>query len=135
MAELNVLMGKIYEKSEVQARIDCIVVNQSGESSVSYHETLLSPKYRVATYIGCALSFLQQLTGINIVMFYSSSILKSTGIKSTLVTALVGFVNFVSVFPTLVLFKKFGRKILLWTLSFAIAASLVGLGVCLIING
>ena len=67
-------------------------------------------------------------------MFYSSTILKSTGLKPTVVTALVGFVNFVSVFPTLILFKKFGRKILLWTLSFAIAACLIGLGVCLILN-
>ena len=67
-------------------------------------------------------------------MFYSSTILKSTGLKPTVVTALVGFVNFVSVFPTLILFKNFGRKILLWTLSFAIAACLIGLGVCLILN-
>jgi hypothetical protein len=68
-------------------------------------------------------------------MFYSSTILNSTGIKPSLVTALVGFVNCVSVFPTLYLFKKFGRKFLLWTLSFAIAAMLIGLGVCLLVNG
>jgi hypothetical protein len=55
--------------------------------------------------------------------------------KPTIVTALVGFVNFVSVFPTLILFKKFGRKILLWTLSFAISACLIGLGACLLLNG
>jgi hypothetical protein len=55
--------------------------------------------------------------------------------KPTIVTALVGFVNFVSVFPTLILFKKFGRKILLWTLSFAIAACLIGLGACLLLIG
>ena len=135
MAELNQIMGKIYAPSEVQARIDAIIVNDSKAGSPSYSETLCSPKYRIATYIGCALSFLQQLTGINVVMFYSSTILKSTGIKPTVVTALVGFVNFVSVFPTLILFKKFGRRILLWTLSFAIAACLVGLGVSLIVNG
>jgi MFS transporter, SP family, galactose:H+ symporter len=135
MGELNQIMGKIYTSSEVQARIDAIIINESNEGSPSYSETLCSPRYRIATYIGCALSFLQQLTGINIVMFYSSTILKSTGMKPTLVTALVGFVNFVSVFPTLILFKKFGRKILLWTLSFAISACLIGLGVCLILNG
>lgn len=67
-------------------------------------------------------------------MFYSSKILTSGTIKSTIITALVGIVNCVSVFPTIILFKKFGRKTLLWTLSLAIAASLIGLGVCLIVD-
>lgn len=67
-------------------------------------------------------------------IFYSSIILTSTGLAPNIVTALVGFVNCVSVFPTIIMFKKFGRKILLWTLSFAIAVSLIGLGVSLIIN-
>ena len=64
-------------------------------------------------------------------MFYSSNIMSSIeSLKPNVITAIVGFVNCVSVFPTLILFKKFGRKVLLWTLSFAIAASLVALGVC-----
>lgn len=77
---------------------------------------------------------LQQLSGINIVMFYSSTIMSSSGLPPNYITALVGFVNCVSVFPTIALFKKFGRKILLWTLSLAIAASLVGLGVSLLVD-
>jgi Na+/melibiose symporter-like transporter len=77
---------------------------------------------------------LQQLSGINIVMFYSSTIMSSSGLPANYITALVGFVNCVSVFPTIILFKKFGRKILLWTLSLAIAGSLIGLGVCLLQN-
>lgn len=84
--------------------------------------------------MGCTLSMLQQLSGINIVMFYSSTIMSSSGLPPNYITALVGFVNCVSVFPTIALFKKFGRKILLWTLSLAIAASLVGLGVCLLVD-
>jgi len=59
MGELNQVMGKIYAASEVQARIDGIIVNESSEGSPSYSETLFSPKYRIATYIGCGLSFLQ----------------------------------------------------------------------------
>ena len=67
-------------------------------------------------------------------MFYSSTIMSSAGLPANIITAIVGFVNCVSVFPTIIMFKKFGRKSLLWTLSFAIAASLIGLGVSLIIN-
>ena len=73
-AELNEIMGRIYSHDQVQSRIDEIVVGSSG-SSPSYKETLLSPKFRVATIIGCTLSLMQQLSGINIVMFYSSTIL------------------------------------------------------------
>jgi hypothetical protein len=67
-------------------------------------------------------------------MFYSSTILKSVSKQPTVITAFVGIVNCVSVIPTIYLFKKFGRKVLLWVFSFAIAGSLVGLGVSLIIN-
>ena len=67
-------------------------------------------------------------------MFYSSTIMSSSGLPPNYITALVGFVNCVSVFPTICLFKRFGRKVLLWTLSFAIAGSLIGLGVCLLVN-
>ena len=88
----------------------------------------------VATLIGCTLSLMQQLSGINIVMFYSSKILVSLPLRATLITALVGVVNCISVFPTIILFKKFGRKPLLWVFSFAISASLIGLGVCLIVS-
>ena len=131
-AELNAIMGKIYSHDQVQNRIDAIVIG-SGGNSPSYSETLTSPKYMVATLIGCTLSLLQQLSGINIVMFYSSTILTSLHMRATLITALVGIVNCVSVFPTIILFKKFGRKTLLWVFSFAISASLIGLGVCLIV--
>ena len=67
-------------------------------------------------------------------MFYSSNIMSSSGLPPNQITALVGFVNCVSVFPTIYLFSRFGRKILLWTLSLAIAGSLIGLGVSLLVD-
>lgn len=134
-AELNSIMGRIYSSDQVSKRIDAIVVSSDGaESSPSYKETLTSPKYRTATLIGCTLSLLQQLSGINIVMFYSSTIMSSSGLPPNKITALVGLVNCVSVFPTIYLFKRFGRKVLLWTLSLAISACLIGLGVALLVD-
>ena len=76
----------------------------------------------------------QQLSGINVVIFYSSFIMNQTGLPPNYITALVGFVNFITVFPTIYLFKRFGRRTLLWTLSLAIAASLVGLGVSILVG-
>jgi Na+/melibiose symporter-like transporter len=109
------------------------VVND-GVEAPSYKDTLCSPKYSKATLVGCTLAMLAQLTGINIVMFYSSTIMTSSGLAPNYITALVGFVNCASVFPTIGLFKKFGRKSMLWTMSLGIASMLIGLGVCLIVN-
>ncbi len=88
----------------------------------------------MSTLVGCLLSIFQQLSGINVVIFYSSTIMNQTGLAPNYITALVGFVNFITVFPTIYLFKRFGRRTLLWTLSLAIAASLVGLGVSLLVG-
>lgn len=126
-------MGKIYSSDQVKSRVDAIIINR-GDGVPSYGDTLCNPQYSRATLIGCLLSMLQQLTGINIVMFYSSTIMVSSGLAPNIITALVGTVNCLSVFPTIWFFKKFGRKTILWTLSFAIAASLIGLGVSLILN-
>jgi MFS family permease len=134
-AELNAIMGRIYQPDQVSKRIEGIIVSTGGaESSPSYGETLTGARYKYATLIGCLLSMFQQLSGINFVMFYSSNIMGGLGISANMITALVGFVNFVSVFPTLCLFKRFGRKTLLWTHSFMIAGTLIALGVCLIID-
>lgn len=67
-------------------------------------------------------------------MFYSSTIMVSSGLPPNIITALVGFVNFVSVFPSVFLIKRLGRKTILWTHSFLIAAMVIGVGASLILN-
>ena len=120
------------ELEEIRASVE---ESEGDEESrgVKFRDLLATPAIRRALFLGCGLMLLQQLSGINIVMFYSSTILTSLHMRATLITALVGIVNCVSVFPTIILFKKFGRKSLLWVFSFAISASLIGLGVCLIV--
>lgn len=98
-ANLNELMGKIYEVDRVGERIDAITIeNGSQVQGVTYGETFCSPRFKVATLVGCCLSVLQQLSGINAVMFYSSKIFKDVGWSARGGTALVGFVNMVSTF-------------------------------------
>jgi uncharacterized membrane protein len=118
---------------QVQNRIDAIVII-SGGNSPSDTENLNSPKYMVSKLIGCTLSLLQQLSDIIIVIFYSSTILASLLMRATLINSVVSVVSCISLFPYIILFKKFGRKSLLWVFSFAISASLIGLGVCLIVS-
>ncbi len=51
------------------------------------------------------------------------------GFRPNLGAAIVGLVNMISTFPTVFLMDRFGRKPLLWILSFVQAVLLVGLGV------
>lgn len=71
-AQLNQLMGKIYESDRIAERVNAIVIETGKAASPSFAETLCHPRYRFATILGCSLSVLQQLSGINAVMFYSS---------------------------------------------------------------
>lgn len=65
-------------------------------------------------------------------MFYSSTIFATSGFNPTVGTALVGVVNMVATLLSAFLLGLFGRKQLLWTLSFLMAIDLVGLGIAYI---
>jgi MFS family permease len=67
-------------------------------------------------------------------MFYSSTIFVSSGFDPRVGTALVGIVNVISTFLSTFLLTYFGRKTLLWTMSVAMCADLIGLGIAFIYN-
>lgn len=48
-------MRKIYASNKVAERIEAIVISEGGDTP-SYKDTLTSPKYKTATYMGCLLS-------------------------------------------------------------------------------
>lgn len=91
-------MGKIYEANKVSERIESIAIESGGGSVITYSQTLFDPKYKLATMVGCTLSILQQLSGINAVMFYSSKIFSEIGWDPRTGSALVGFVNMAATF-------------------------------------
>jgi len=127
--KLNELMGKIYDAERVSERINAITIETGKASSPGYKETLISPKYYWATFLGCTLSVLQQLSGINAVMFYSSEIFNTINVNARLGSGLVGFINMASTFGAIFLLGKFGRKALLWSFSFMMGADLIALGI------
>ncbi|RKP08472.1 sugar transporter [Thamnocephalis sphaerospora] len=86
--------------------------------------------------IGIGLQMFQQLTGINVVMYYSNDVLKSAGFTgrqlTLLSTAVTGIVNVVATLPGMYLIDRAGRRVLLLTgdlvmaASFAVLAALIG---------
>lgn len=76
------------------------------------------------------LMFFQQLSGINAVIFYTTTIFKMAGssINQNLCTIIVGLVNFISTFIATILIDKLGRKVLLYISSISMTLNLSILG-------
>ncbi len=93
---------------------------------------LFRPGLRIALIIGVALAVLQQITGINAIMYYAPEIFKQTGAgtnASLVQTILVGFINFLFTILALWLIDKVGRKALLLVGSSVMTLCLAVIGI------
>ena len=99
---------------------------------------LLRPGLRTALLIGIVLAILQQITGINTVLFYGSIIFKdhaASGQSSALfANVFVGAVNFLSTIVALWIIDQVGRKALLMFSAAAMALSEIALGIAFLIT-
>jgi SP family galactose:H+ symporter-like MFS transporter len=102
------------------------------ESSLGVHQgafkDLFSPQVRGALGIGIGLAVLQQITGINTVIYYGPQIFKAAGFASDagsiLATLAVDTVNCLMTIVAIVLIDRVGRKPLLY-------AGVSGMGIAL----
>lgn len=80
--------------------------------------------------ISLGLMLLQQMSGINAVIFYTVTIFKEAGssIDENLCTIIVGVVNFLSTFVATVLIDRLGRKVLLYISNTCMIITLMILG-------
>ncbi|MCA0753784.1 sugar porter family MFS transporter [Paenibacillus sp. N4] len=118
---------------EELAKQEVVDIKQSfaQEESGSLRQ-LFAPGLRIALFAGVGLAILQQVTGINAVMYYAPEIFKETGAgtnASLVQTILVGFINFVFTIVALWLIDKVGRKALLLAGSASMAVCLLVIGI------
>lgn len=83
-----------------------------GNESVKFLELLSGRHFRVI-FIGSTLYAFQQLSGINAVFYFSSTVFKSAGVPSDLGNICVGVSNLSGSVVAMMLMDKLGRKILL----------------------
>jgi MFS family permease len=80
-------------------------------------QALHAPRLRVALVVGIGLAIFQQVTGVNTVIYYAPTIIRSAGIPSAsgaiLATAGIGTVNVVMTIVAMVLLDRLGRRPLL----------------------
>lgn len=108
------------------------------EASLSHAEEhghlsdLFAPAVRPALVVGIGLAVLQQVTGINTVIYYAPIIMQSAGISSAsgaiLATAGIGAVNVLMTIVSMWLIDRAGRRPLLLTGIAGMAVTLVCLG-------
>jgi MFS family permease len=90
-------------------------------------------EYKQGVIIGCGLMFLQAMTGINSVIFYSTTIFGLAGFNEAIIgSCTVGIVNFVTTLVANRLIDKVGRKVLLNTGTCIMFVSLSVLAVVLL---
>jgi MFS transporter, SP family, arabinose:H+ symporter len=95
---------------------------------------LFEPGLRRATMIAVALAILQQITGINVVLFYGSVIFKehvgnSTDTAAVGYNVLIGLVNFFATIVALWIIDKAGRRPLLMFSAGTMAVCQLALGI------
>ncbi|MFH1740186.1 MAG: sugar porter family MFS transporter, partial [bacterium] len=96
---------------------------------------LFQPGLRIALAIGLVLAFLQQVTGINAVLYYAPEIFKTAGMASTKAisdTVIVGAINLLFTIVALAVVDRLGRKPLLLIASTGMGISLTLLGLAFI---
>ncbi|RVW96231.1 putative plastidic glucose transporter 2 [Vitis vinifera] len=88
-------------------------------------------------FIGSTLFALQQLSGINAVFYFSSTVFKSAGVPSDLANVFVGIANLSGSITAMILMDKLGRKALLvWSFfGMAVAMSVQVAGASSFISG
>ncbi|ARN56256.1 sugar porter family MFS transporter [Sedimentisphaera salicampi] len=92
---------------------------------------LFKPGIRMALIIGAGLAILQQITGINIVLYYAPEIFKNAGLTAESAlsdTVIVGIVNLTFTVVAIAVVDKLGRKPLLLIASAGMGISLLLLG-------
>jgi len=112
------IMQKITTKEKAKEQLKAVhdsMAGDTGKERVSIKE-LFKPAMRFVLFIGIGLAILQQVTGINAVLFYAPMIFEQSGIgtdASFIQAILVGLTNLVFTIIAILLIDKLGRKPLL----------------------
>jgi SP family galactose:H+ symporter-like MFS transporter len=99
---------------------------------------LLDPTLRPLLVIGIGLAVLQQITGINTVIYYAPTIMQQTGLSassSILSTVGVGAINLIMTVVAVALIDRVGRRPLLIASLTGMVLSLAGLGLAFALSG
>ncbi|CAH1422606.1 unnamed protein product [Lactuca virosa] len=109
-AEFGRLLGGLHVKSSMA---ELSKTDRGDEVELVKLSELFYGRHFRVVFIGSALLALQQLSGINAVFYFSSTVFKSAGVPSDVANMSVGVVNLSGSIIAMILMDKLGRKGLL----------------------
>jgi SP family xylose:H+ symportor-like MFS transporter len=130
------VLEKLNSKEEANA-IQNEIIASLEIGSKNQWKYLVQSKLKKALFVGIGLSILQQLTGINAILYYAPEIFKNLGSStdtSLLETSTLGVVNLIATLFAIRLVDKMGRKPLLYIGSIGMAISLAVVGIAIHFN-
>ncbi|KAM3300278.1 hypothetical protein ACQJBY_041348 [Aegilops geniculata] len=131
---LQVLRGFETDITSEVNDIKRAVTSANKRAAIRFQE-LNQKKFRMPLILGIGLLILQQLSGINAILFYASSIFKAAGItNSDLATSGLGGIQVLATLVTTWLLDRAGRRILLIISSAGMTISLLAVAVIFFIK-
>ncbi|KAM5549264.1 sugar transport protein 10 [Rosa sericea] len=115
--------------------LDLIDASEASKKMEHAWKSITQPRYRPQLVICCLIPFFQQLTGINVIMFYAPVLFKTLGMgaDASLISAVItGCVNVIATFISVMTVDRFGRRVLF--LEGGVQMILCQIGVAVIIG-
>jgi sugar porter (SP) family MFS transporter len=134
---LSVLHRIRHEEHNPEAELAEIEAVHKMQAGVSYRD-LFRPSVRPALIVGVGIAFINQMVGVNAVIYYAPTILKDAGFSSSaaiLATTGVGILNMLVTLCALLLIDRVGRRPLLLVGISGVLLALIVLGAAYLLPG
>jgi SP family galactose:H+ symporter-like MFS transporter len=120
-------------EKDADARLAAIAASLRAETKTPSWSDVFAPRWRTPLRIGLGLAVLQQVTGINAIIYYSNSIFAAAGFatpaaQAQATTWAIGAVNVLSTFIAIAFIDRLGRRPLLVAGLIGMALSLAAVG-------
>lgn len=116
LEKAQIMLQKIRGTKDVDDELqDIIAASEAAKKVKNPWRNIIQPQYRPQLVMCILVPFFQQLTGINVIMFYAPVLFKSLGFgdDSSLMSAVItGVVNVVATLVSIFTVDKFGRRML-----------------------
>jgi sugar porter (SP) family MFS transporter len=131
-AEAERALAKVEPDANVAAELDAVQAAIESDEDATWREVFVA-RWRGPLKVGLALAVLQQLTGINAIIYYADKIFAAAGFESPTSQSLatlwaIGAVNVVATLVAVFWVDRFGRKPLMLIGSTGMCLSLVAVG-------
>ncbi|WP_344977112.1 sugar porter family MFS transporter [Compostibacter hankyongensis] len=132
LVEARRILSKTMDPASCESTLGAIQDSFRNEGRAVWSE-LCSKKYLPVVTLGIFIAVFQQITGINVVLYYAPVLFKDTGMDdsaSLLQTVGIGLVNVAATVISITLVDRIGRKLLLKTGSGLMGLSLAAMALC-----